>query len=208
MEEVLEVYHQPYHPTEPRVCMDEQPVQLVKETRIATPNKTGGRRVYDHEYERNGTANIFMFVEPWKGWRQVNVTEHRTAIDWAHQIRELVDVQFPKAERIHLILDNLNTHKKASLYQAFPPDEALRIARKLEFHYTPKHGSWLNMAEIELAAMTNQCIGGRNPDRVILEKKIDAWQSERNLKESTINWKFNLQQARFKLKKTYPHIKN
>jgi len=149
---------------------------------------------------------VFMFVEPWKGWRNVNVTERRTALDWAKQIRELVDVHFPDAEKIHLIMDNLNTHNTSSLYQAFPPEEARRIARKLDIHYTPKHGSWLNMAEIELSVLTNQCLDRRIPDRPTMIEEIDAWQSERNLQEATTNWTFNIQRARFKMKSTYPKI--
>ena len=206
MEEVLDVYHWPYNPKEPRVCMDEQPVQFVKEVRVASNDIKSNRQVYDNEYERNGTGNVFMFVEPLKGWRNVNVTERRTALDWAKQIRELVDVHFPDAEKIHLIMDNLNTHNTSSLYQAFPPEEARRIARKLDIHYTPKHGSWLNMAEIELSVLTNQCLDRRIPDRPTMIEEIDAWQSERNLQEATTNWTFNIQRARFKMKSTYPKI--
>jgi hypothetical protein len=186
--------------------MDEQPVQLVKEVRVAKEDAKSGRRIYDYEYERNGTANIFMFIEPWEGWRQVNVTERRTAKDWAYQIRELVDIHYPEAERIHLIMDNLNTHNLGSLYKTFPPVEARRIARKLDIHYTPKHGSWLNMAEIELAVLTNQCLDRRIPTIEKLAKETHVWQSKRNLNKATINWKFNIQQARFKLKTTYPEI--
>ena len=200
MEDVLEVYHSPHDPKSPRVCMDEQPVQLVKEVRVAQPGKPGTPEVYDYEYERNGTANLFMFVEPWLGWRQVKVTPRRTATDWAHQVRELVDRHFPEAERVRLILDNLN--------QAFPPDEARRIARKLELHYTPKHGSWLNMAEIELSVLTGQCLARRIPDAPQLQFHIDAWQTERNFRRATTNWKFNLEQARFKLRRSYPQVQD
>jgi len=186
--------------------MDEQSCQLVKEVRVPRPGETGTPTRYDYEYERNGTANIFMFVEPWIGWRQVNVTSHRKATDWAHQIRELVDLHFPEAERIRLMLDNLNTHQLGALYKAFPPEEARRIARKLEIHYTPKHGSWLNMAEIELSVLTSQCLGRRIPDARHLQRQINAWQGERNSRAATTNWKFTLQQARFKLKPTYPQL--
>jgi hypothetical protein len=165
MEDVLDVYHLPYDAKWPQVCMDEQPVQLVKETRRPISAGPGRPLQYDYEYERNGTANIFLCAEPLKGWRHVDVTARRTAIDWAHEIQQLVDVRYPEAEGIRLVMDNLNTHVAASLYEAFPAEEARRLARKLDIHYTPKHGSWLNIAEIELAALTKQSLNRRIPDR-------------------------------------------
>lgn len=208
MEDVLEVYHLPYDPQWPQVCMDEQPIQLIKETRTPIPAGPGKPEQYDYEYERSGTANIFMFVEPLGGWRHVNVTAHRTSVDWAHQIRELVDVHYPEAEGIRLVMDNLNTHTVASLYEAFPAQEARRLAQKLEIHYTPKHGSWLNIAEIELSAMTRQCLNRRIPDRATLTSEVAAWEQERNGRQKGVDWRFTTKNARIKLKRLYPQIES
>lgn len=208
MEDVLEVYHLPYDPQWPQVCMDEQPIQLLKETRTPIPAGPGKPEQYDYEYERSGTANIFMFVEPLGGWRQASVTAHRTSVDWAHQIRELVDVHYPEAEGIRLVMDNLNTHTVASLYEAFPAEEARRLAQKLEIHYTPKHGSWLNIAEIELSAMTRQCLNRRIPDRATLTSEVAAWEQERNGQQKGVDWRFTTKNARIKLKRLYPQFES
>ena len=208
MEDVLEVYHLPYDPQWPQVCMDEQPIQLLKETRTPIPAGPGKPEQYDYEYERSGTANIFMFVEPLGGWRQASVTAHRTSVDWAHQIRELVDVHYPEAEGIRLVMDNLNTHTVASLYEAFPAEEARRLAQKLEIHYTPKHGSWLNVAEIELSAMTRQCLNRRIPDRATLTSEVAAWEQERNGQQKGVDWRFTTKNARIKLKRLYPQFES
>ena len=206
MEDVLEVYHLPPDENCPLVCMDEQPVQLLKETRVPLPAEPGRPAIYDYEYERNGTANIFMFVAPLIGWRCVNVTERRTKQDWATQIREMVDVHFPDADKIRLVMDNLNTHKISSLYQTFPPEEALRLAGKLEIHCTPKHGSWLNIAECELSVFTRQCLGRRVPDRGTLHEEAKAWEKDRNSSQMTVDWQFRTKDARVKLRSLYPKL--
>ena len=206
MEDVLEVYQRPYDPQRPLVCFDEGTKQQVKETRLPLPAKPGQMARYDYEYERNGTSNLFMFFAPLAAWRQVKVTDRRTMIDWAQCMRDLVDVHFPEAETIVVVMDNLNTHKLASLYQAFPPAEARRIAEKLEIHYTPKHGSWLNMAEIELSVLSRQCLNRRMPDRPTLQHEISAWETQRNEAVSTVNWRFTTADARIKLKRLYPTI--
>ena len=206
MEDVLDVYHLPYDPNWPQVCMDEQPVQLVKDTRTPISAAPGRPLQYDYEYERNGTANIFVFVEPLKGRRHVNVTARRTAIDWAHEIQELLDVRYPEAEGIRLVMDNLNTHVVASLYEAFAPPEARRVAAKLDIHYTPKHGSWLNIAEIELAALTKQCLNRRIPDRHTLQLETARWEQDRNGRQKGVDWRFTTEDARIKLKRLYPQI--
>lgn len=206
MEDVLDVYCLPYDPTIPQVCMDEQPQQLIRETRRPLPAEPGQPERVDYEYERNGTANLFLFVEPLGGWRHVAVTERRTAVDWAHQIRDLVDVHYPHAKRIRLVMDNLNTHKMASLYEAFQPAEARRVAQRLEIHYTPKHGSWLNIAEIELSALTRQCLDRRIPDIETLREETQAWEVERNTQQTGVDWQFTTAEARTKLKRLYPQI--
>jgi hypothetical protein len=206
MDDVLEVYHRPYDPKRPVVCLDEQSKQLVKETRTPIRAKPDRPRREDYEYERNGTANIFMLFEPLAGWRHVSVTQRRTKIDFAHLIRELVDELDPVAETIVLVMDNLNTHKVASLYEAFDPAEARRLINKLEIHYTPKHGSWLNMAEIELSVLTRQCLDRRIPDQATLTSEINAWQQQRNQAEATIDWQFTTEDARIRLKQLYPSI--
>ena len=184
MEDTLEVYKRPYDEAQPLICMDESSKQQIKDTRTPIPAKPGTVARYDTEYERNGVSNVFMFFEPLQGKRVVEVTDQRTAIDWAHQIRNLVDVHYPQAKRITLVMDNLNTHTGASLYKAFEPKEARRILEKLEIHYTPKHGSWLNMAEIELSILSRQCMDRRIPDQETLKKEILAWQEKRALCES------------------------
>ena len=206
MEDVLEVYHRPLEKTIPLVCMDEQPTQLVKEKKMPIAAEPGKPVTYDYEYERNGTANIFMFCAPLLGWRHINVTDRRTKQDWAHQIRELVDVHFPDAEKICLVMDNLNTHKIGSLYETFPPEEALRLAQKLEIHYTPKHGSWLNIAECELSALTRQCLSRRIPDKGHLKRETKAWFTERNEIQTIVDWQFRTADARIKLRSLYPKI--
>jgi len=201
MEDVLEVYHRPYHPRRPVVCFDEASKQLVKETRTPIPAAPGRPATTDYEYERNGTANLFMMFEPLAGQRQVKVTDRRTAVDYAYAIGELVDVHYPNAEKIVLVQDNLNTHKPASLYEAFPPDEARRLLDKLEIHYTPKHGSWLNMAETELGILSRQCLDRRLADRQLLTREVSAWNSQRNTAECKVHWQFTTADARFKLKR-------
>jgi hypothetical protein len=206
LEDVLEVYHRPHDPQRPLVCFDEGTKQHVKETRLPLPLRPSQAAKYDYEYERNGTSNLFMCFAPLAAWRHIKVTERRTMIDWAQCMRELVDVHFPDADRIVVVMDNLNTHKLASLYQAFPPAEARRMAEKLEIHYTPKHGSWLNMAEIELSVLSRQCLNRRLPDQPTLRLEISAWETQRNDAASTVNWRFTTADARVKLKRLYPSI--
>jgi hypothetical protein len=206
MEDVLAVYKQPYDPNYPVVCMDESSKQQTKEVRAPLSMEPGKLARYDTEYERNGVSTLFIFFEPLRGWRQVTVTEQRTAVDWAHQIRDLVDGYGPAAIRVKLVMDNLNTHSGASLYKAFPPEEARRILERLEIHYTPKHGSWLNMAEIELSILSRQCLNRRIPDSTTMEKEINAWTTKRNVPEKPMEWRFTTPDARIKLKKLYPTI--
>jgi hypothetical protein len=204
MEDVLEIYKRPYNPAVPVVCMDEQPTQLIKETRTKIPAQPGMPERVDYEYERNGTATNFMFTEPLGGWRKVNVRRQKTSIDWANEIKELLDKDYPHLEKVVLICDNLNTHKIASLYEAFEPQEALRLARRIEIHYTPKHGSWLNVAEIELSVFTKQCLDRRIPDTTTLQQEAKAWYSNRNANQKTVDWQFTTENARIKLKRLYP----
>jgi hypothetical protein len=204
MEDVLAVYTRPLDPARPLVCFDETSKQLVGEVRTPLPVAPGQPARYDCEYERQGTANLFLFTAPLLGWREVKVTDHRTRVDWAEVIRDLVDVHFPDAERITLVLDNLNTHDPASLYQAFEPAEAKRIWDKLEVHPTPKHGSWLNIAEIELSVLSRQCLDRRIPDQAMLKTEVAAWVAERNAEQVTIDWQFTTEDARIKLKHLYP----
>ncbi len=206
MEDVLDVYHRPYDPRFPQVCLDETSKQLVGEVRPPLPVAPGQPAREDYEYVRNGVANLFMACEPLRGWRQVTVTDQRTAVDFAHVIRELVDVHYPAAERIVLVMDNLNTHTPASLYQAFPPEEAKRLADKLEWHYTPKHGSWLDMAEIELSVLSRQCLDQRIPDKAALKGAVALWQARRNRASTAIMWRFTTADARIKLHRLYPPI--
>ena len=204
MEDVLDLYAEPYDPLRPQVNFDETSKQLLAETRSPLPAKPGRPERFDYEDERAGTRNLFLFVEPQAGWREVRVTEQRTMIDFAHQMKWLVNERDPQAEVIRVVLDNLNTHKAASLYEAFAPEEARRLVKKLEFHYTPKHGSWLNMAEIELSVLQRQCLNARVPDEATLTHEVAAWEKERNEKQATIDWRFSVTQAREKLKRLYP----
>jgi len=190
MEDVLDIYQRPYDAKTPVVCMDEQPVQLTKETRIPLPPEPGKPTRYDYEYERNGTASIRMFCEPLSGKRTVEAHERRTMTDWAQQIKHLLDVDYPNAEKVILVCDNLNTHKPAALYKSFPPEEARRLLNRLEIHHTPKHGSWLNMAEIELAALTRQCLDRHIQDLPTLQSELAAWNIQRNATGKTISWQF------------------
>lgn len=206
MEDVLEVYTRPYDPRRPVVCLDEASKQLVKETRCPIPARPGQPRREDYEYERNGTANLFMMFEPLAGWRHVKVTDRRTAADFAEVIRELVDERYPKAEKIVLVMDNLNTHKPASLYEAFEPAEARRLLDRLEIHHTPKHGSWLDMAETELSILSRQCLDRRIPDKPTLQREVAAWEKPRNKTRCKMDWRFTTKDARIKLKRLYPSI--
>lgn len=206
MEAVLDVYTGSYDSTHPLVCMDESSKQQIKETRPPIEAPPGSVKKYDTDYERNGVSNLFMFFEPLEGQRHVVVTDRRTAVDWAHQIRHLVDVIYPHAHRISLVMDNLNTHTGASLYKAFPPEEARRILNKLEIHYTPKHGSWLNMAEIELSILSRQCLNRRIPDQETLKKQVATWQENRNAIARPMEWRFTTEDARIKLEKLYPTL--
>ena len=206
MEDVLDVYKRPRDPDRPLVCLDEASRQLTRDMRTALPMKPGRVKRIDYEYQRNGTANLFMFFAPLEGWRRVKVTDRRTAIDYAHALRELADVQFPKAAKIVLVQDNLNTHKPASLHEAFPPAKARRLAERFEWHYTPKHGSWLNMAETELAVLSRQCLDRRIPDKSTLDSEARAWQKYRNTHNAKADWHFTTQDARVKLKRPYPVI--
>jgi DDE superfamily endonuclease len=208
MENVLEVYQRPYDPRFPLICMDELSKQLTIETHVPLPAQPGWLECFDYEYIRNGTANVFIFTEPLTGWRHVAVTDQRTRADWAREIRNLVDVYRPKAKRITLVMDNLNTHSLGSLYEAFPPEEARRIIHRLEVVHTPKHGSWLNMAEIELNVLSRQCLARRIPDKQTLTDETRAWQNQRNGKQARIDWQFTSADARIRLKHLYPKNQN
>lgn len=208
MEDVLEVYQRPYDPQIPMVCMDEPPVQLIQEVRQPLPAEEGTPARYDYAYERNGTANIFMFTEPLSGLRTVSVREHKTAMDWATEVHQLLDTRYPEAERIRLVCDNLHTHGIGSLYEAFPPEQARGLASRLEIHYTPKHGSWLNIAEIELSALTLQCLDRRIPDLETLIEETKQWEQRRNASQKGVDWQFSTHDARIKLKRLYPHMQN
>ena len=200
----MEVYHRPYDPVFPVVCMDESSKQLVGEVTAPIPAAPGHPQLQDNEYVRKGVAEIFMEVEPLAGRRHVAVTERRTRIDWANHIRDMLDVRYPEAEQIVLVMDNLNTHSVASLYATFPPAEALRMARRLEIHYTPKHGSWLNIAEIELSVLKRQCLAERIPEMETMRREVNAWNQARNTRQSKVNWQFTTDDARVKLKRLYP----
>ncbi len=208
MEDVLDLYHEPYDPAYPLVCFDESNKQLTADTRATVPGRPGQVTRYDYEYERCGTRNLFLFFDPLRAWRHVKVTEHRKKSDWADCMRELVDVHYPDAKRIRVVMDNLNTHSLAVLYQVFEPAEARRLCRKLEIHYTPKHGSWLNMAEIEFSALGRQCLAQRIPDEDQLADHVQAWTDRRNADGRTVNWQFTTADARIKLNKLYPSIDN
>jgi transposase len=204
MEDVLDLYAEPFDPKRPTVNFDETSKQLIKETRQPLEARPGQPERYDYEYERAGTRNLFLFTEPQAGWRHVQVTERRTMLDFAHQMKWLVEERYPEAEVIRVVMDNLNTHKAASLYEAFSPAEARRIIKKLEFHYTPKHGSWLNMAEIELSVLQRQCLERRIADEATLIHEVAAWENVRNEAQATIDWRFSVTDARDKLKRLYP----
>ena len=204
MEDVLDVYTRPYDPRYPQVCLDEISLQLLGDVAAPVPMQPGRKAREDYEYERHGTTNLFLCYEPLRNWRHITVTERRTKIDWAHCIKDLVNVHYPEAERIVLVLDNLNTHSPASLYEAFTPAEAKRLADRLEIHHTPKHGSWLNVAEIELSVLDRQCLDRRIPSAEILKQEVAAWEEERNAVGSRIDWRFTAEDARIKLKRLYP----
>ncbi len=204
MEDVLDVYTRPYDPRRPQVCLDETSRQLLADATPPLPATAGHPAREDYEYVRQGVVNLFLVTEPLRGWRHVTVSDRRTRLEWAQCIKELVDVHYPEAERIVLVQDNLNTHTPASLYAAFPPAEAKRLADKLELHYTPKHGSWLNMAELELGVLADQCLDRRLPDRATLEREVAAWEDARNAATRGITWRFTTADARIKLKHLYP----
>jgi hypothetical protein len=204
MEDVLEVYQRPHDPARPVVCLDETSKQLIAQTRVPIAAKPGQLARVDYEYERNGTANLFMMFAPLEGWRNVKVTDRHAAIDYAWVLKELSDTHFPGASKIVLVQDNLNTHKPASLYEAFPPAQARRLAERFEWHYTPKHGSWLDMAESELSVLSKQCLDRRIPDKQTLTDEVAAWQDDRNKKHAKADWQFTTADARVKLKRLYP----
>ena len=206
MEDVLDVYELPYDPLRPVVCMDEKPYQLLGEARESWAMRPGDNRKVDSEYVRHGTCSIFAFVEPLGGKHHVSVREHRTAVDWAEEIKYLVNVLYPDVDKIILVMDNLNTHKPSSLYKRFKPEEARRITKKLEIHYTPKHGSWLDIAEIELNVMTRQCLNRRIDNIEFLRKELAAWEMERNETKANVNWQFRTKDARVKLISLYPDL--
>ncbi|MBV8109497.1 MAG: IS630 family transposase [Hyphomicrobiales bacterium] len=206
MEDVLETYHRPHDPDRPLVCLDETSKQLIAETRAPIPPKPGQPARHDYEYKRNGVANLFMVFAPLEGWRHVEVTDHHAALDYAKVLKELSDVRFPAAEKIVLVQDNLSTHTAASLYTAFEAPEARRLVNRFEWHYTPKHGSWLNMAESELAVVTNQCLSRRIPDKHTLEREVAAWERHRNTHHAKADWHFTTENARVKLKRLYPQF--
>jgi len=204
MEDILTVYKRAFNLDEPLICMDETSKQLTAETRRPIPAAPGRPTRYDYEYERNGVCNLFMFFEPLAGKRHVSVTDRRKKADWAIQIKQLLDVHYPNAQKVTLVMDNLNTHTGASLYEAFEPSEARRLLDRLQIHYTPKHGSWLNMAEIELGVISHQCLNRRIPDKGTLTTEVAAWQHRRNTAEAKTDWHFTNDEARVKLKRLYP----
>jgi DDE superfamily endonuclease len=205
MEDVLEIYAQPYNPGFPVICMDEQPMQLLKETRIPIAATLGHPQRVDYEYERAGTVSIFMFCEPLSGWRQVRVRSQRTKVDWAIEVERLLQNRYANAQKVILVCDNLNTHTRGAFYEALPPEKARSIVRQLEFHYTPKHGSWLNIAENELSSLTRQCLQGRRiGDITLLCKEVAAWEQASNDKQRGVDWQFKVDNARIKLKSLYP----
>jgi len=206
MEDVLEVYHRPYDPNYPVVCMDEKPYQLLADAREPMPMKPGFPCREDSEYVRHGTCSIFMFTEPLASWRHTAVSERRTKKDWAHQTRELLEVHYPNAIKVVLVMDNLNTHSLSALYETFPPEIALNLAKRLEIHYTPKHGSWLNIAEIELSALTLQCLDRRIDNIPELSLETSAWEVARNTQKKTVVWQFSTHDARIKLRSLYPLV--
>ena len=206
MEDVLDLYHEAYDPEFPVVCFDETNKQLIGDTRETVPMRPGQAARHDYEYQRHGTRNLFLFFEPLRAWRHVKVTKHRKKADWACCMQELVDVWYPDAKRIRVVMDNLNTHKLSVLYDTFEPAEARRLCQKLEIHYTPIHGSWLNMAEIEFSVLARQCLNRRIPDQDQLADAVQAWEDGRNVRQRTVDWQFTTDDARIKLKKLYPSI--
>jgi hypothetical protein len=206
MEDVLAVYTRPYDPKRPQVCMDETSKQLLRDVREPLPVRPGQPARVDYEYEREGVVNLFLFCEPLVGRRWVDVTDHRTKEDWAYQIQDLVDRRYPEADGMVLVMDNLNTHTPAARYEVFPPAEAKRLADKLAIHYTPKHASWLNIAEIELSVLSRQCLDRRVPDCATLAAEVAAWQERRNAAGGTVDWRFTTDDARIKLKRLYPAV--
>jgi hypothetical protein len=206
MEDILDVYHRPYNSRLPLVCMDEKPIQLLDEVHPSLSATPTHAERYDYEYKRNGTASIFMFTEPLNGWRKVKVREKRTKIDWATEIRELLEIDYPDAEKVTLVCDNLNTHTLGALYAAFKPEDAFRLLKRLEIHYTPKHGSWLNIAEIELSALTRQCLERRIKNLELLKFETKKWENNRNNNQKSVDWQFTTSDARIKLKRLYPQI--
>jgi DDE superfamily endonuclease len=207
MEDVIEVYHRPYSERRPQVCIDEVPVQLVEEVRTPLPPKPGRPERYDYEYKRAGTANLFIAFAPLLGWRAVRVTERRTRADFAEFLRWVVDDCFPTAERVVLVTDNLNIHTPGSLYEAFLPPVARRLAERLEWHYTPKHGSWLNVAECELAALSRQCLNRRIGSADVLRREVGAWEDDRNHRQVAVDWRFTTVDARIRLRRLYPTLR-
>lgn len=206
MEDILEVYTQPADPDRPLVCMDEVPKQLLSDVRESIAVQPGQPERFDYEYQRQGVANLFMFFEPFRGQRHIKVTDTRTRLDWAEAMRDLSDEIHPEAEKIIVVLDNLNTHTPAAFYLAFEPDEARRLVNRFEFHFTPKHGSWLNMAEIELSVLSRQCLNRRIPDEQALSREVQSWVDDRNAKVVKVDWRFSTADARIKLKRLYPKI--
>ncbi len=206
MEDVLDLYAESFKPWQPVVCFDERPCQLVADVFEPLPRKAGRAQRVDYAYERHGVCNAFMLFQPLAGWREVKVTQRRTKLDFAHVMRELVDVHFPDAEKIRVVLDNLNTHSPAALYEAFEPHQARRLLQKLEFHYTPKHASWLNMAEIEFSVMVGQCLRRRIPDQATLTTELTVYTRQRNDAQATVRWQFDVAQARSKLARLYPQV--
>lgn len=204
MEDILDLYAEPFQPAFPVICFDELPYQRVSETQLPVPMQNGKPLRYDFEYRREGTCNLFMLLQPLAGWRHIKVTARRTKQDFAWCMKDLVEIHFPQAEKIRVVLDNLNTHSPAAFYEAFPPDQARRLTKKLEFHYTPEHSSWLNMAEVEISVLTEQCLDRRLGSLVIVVKEVGAWEDERNAARATIDWRFTIPNARDKLKKLYP----
>jgi hypothetical protein len=204
MEDILDLYAEPYQPAFPVICFDEVPYQMVGETQLPVQMQSGKPLRYDFEYRREGTCNLFMLLQPLAGWRHVKVTDRRTKQDFAWCMKDLVEIHFPQAEKIRVVLDNLNTHSPAAFYEAFPPDQARRLTKKLEFHYTPEHSSWLNMVEVEISVLTEQCLDRRLGSLVIVVKEVGAWEEERNAARATIDWRFTIPNARDKLKKLYP----
>jgi len=207
MEDILELYHRPYDPNFPLICMDEQPVQLIGEVRKPIPATVNHPERFDYEYKRNGTANVFMFTEPLNGWRKVSIRENKTKIDWAYEIKDILDNQYSDAEKVILVCDNYGTHTIGALYAAFCPEEAYRLLKRLEIHYTPKHGSWLNIAECELSALTRQCLDRRLEDLDTLKRESKSWENQRNYSQKGVDWQFSTTEARTKLKRLYPQIK-